>query len=84
LLMVLPWFGWWLYQRRRGYAVEGPHPATLLWLIPAFLLGVGVWLAPLGWALLHTPSAELQAYAHELLFKQTGTRYANAWHHRQP
>nr|WP_194433845.1 glycosyltransferase family 39 protein [Stenotrophomonas maltophilia] len=84
LLMVLPWFGWWLYQRRRGRSVDGPHPATLLWLIPAFLLGVSVWLAPLGWALLHTPSAELQAYAHELLFKQTGTRYANAWHHRQP
>ena len=84
LLMVLPWFGWWLYQRRRGRSVDGPHPATLLWLIPAFLLGVAVWLAPLGWALLHEPSASLQSYAHELLFKQTGTRYANAWHHRQP
>ncbi|CRD54944.1 Glycosyl transferase family 39 (fragment) [Stenotrophomonas indicatrix] len=43
-----------------------------------------MWLAPLGWALLHEPSASLQSYAHELLFKQTGTRYANAWHHRQP
>jgi len=84
LLMVLPWLGWRLYQRRRGQPVDGPHPASLLWLIPAFLLGTAVWLAPLGWALLHEPSASLQSYAHELLFKQTGTRYANAWHHRQP
>ncbi|KAG0751824.1 hypothetical protein G6F24_014003 [Rhizopus arrhizus] len=65
-----------------GLHLAGSHPYDAV--IPAFLLGVGVWLAPLGWALLHAPSAELQAYAHELLFKQTGTRYANAWHHRQP
>ncbi len=84
LLIVLPWLGWRMYQRHLGRAVDGPHPATLLWLLPAFLLGTAVWLAPLGWALLHEPSAALQAYAHELLFKQTGTRYANAWHHRQP
>lgn len=84
LLMVLPWFGGRLYQRRRGQPVDGPHPASLLWLVPAFLLGTAVWLAPLGWALLHEPSASLQSYAHELLFKQTGTRYAHAWHHRQP
>lgn len=86
VLMVLPWLGWRLYARRRGQPqpVDGAHPASLLWLVPAFLLGTAAWLAPLGWALLHEPSASLQSYAHELLFKQTGTRYANAWHHRQP
>ena len=84
LLLVLPWLGWRVYLRRRGQPVPGPHPASLLWLLPAFLLGLAVWLAPLGWALLHTPDDALRAYAHELLFKQTGTRYANAWHHRQP
>ncbi|WMJ70106.1 glycosyltransferase family 39 protein [Stenotrophomonas sp. 24(2023)] len=84
LLMVLPWLGWRFWQRRHGQAHHGPHGATLLWLLPAFVVGTLVWLGPLGWALLHSPSPKLLSYAHELLFKQTGTRYANAWHHVQP
>lgn len=85
LLIVLPWFAWRLQYRRRHYqAAPGPGPATLAWLVPAFLLGAAVWLAPLGWALQHHPDPALQAYAHELLFKQTATRYVHAWHHLQP
>ncbi|KAF1016031.1 MAG: Undecaprenyl phosphate-alpha-4-amino-4-deoxy-L-arabinose arabinosyl transferase [Stenotrophomonas maltophilia] len=84
LLLVLPWLGWRFWQHRHGQATPGPHGATLLWLLPAFVLGTMVWLGPLGWSLLYSPSPKLQAYAHELLFKQTGTRYTNAWHHVQP
>jgi 4-amino-4-deoxy-L-arabinose transferase-like glycosyltransferase len=35
-------------------------------------------------ALLHSADPALHAYARELLFKQTATRYANAWHHVKP
>ncbi|WP_313241771.1 glycosyltransferase family 39 protein [Stenotrophomonas sp.] len=82
LLVLLPWAVW----RWRGRALDRPAvPArTLWWLLPAFLLGTAVWLAPLGIALLSDPDPSLHAYARELLFKQTGTRYANAWHHVQP
>jgi 4-amino-4-deoxy-L-arabinose transferase-like glycosyltransferase len=83
LLVLLPWALWrWQGHPRPGTAL--PRARSLLWLIPAFLLGTAVWLGPLGIALLNDPSPELQGYARELLFKQTGTRYANAWHHVQP
>ncbi len=82
LLVLLPWAVWrW---RSRGLNRPAVAARTLWWLLPAFLLGTAVWLAPLGLALLNDPDPSLQAYARELLFKQTGTRYANAWHHVQP
>ena len=82
LLVLLPWALWrWRVQGDDGHAGRG----RALWLlVPGFLLGAAVWLAPLGLALLHSPDPSLQAYARELLFKQTGTRYANAWHHVKP
>ena len=81
LLAVLPW----LLARWRWPASAHQTAATpLLWLLPALLLGSLVWLGPLLWALWQHPTPELQAYAQELLFKQTGTRYAKAWHHIQP
>ncbi len=49
-----------------------------------FLLGCGVWILPMLHAALVSHDPALQAYAHELLFKQTATRYAHAWGHVQP
>ncbi|MCS4234674.1 glycosyltransferase family 39 protein [Stenotrophomonas sp. BIGb0135] len=83
LLVLLPWALWRWRMRGVDDGRRGRGPA-LWWLLPAFLLGTAVWLAPLGIALLLDPDPTLQAYARELLFKQTGTRYANAWHHVQP
>ena len=82
LLVLLPWALWrWRVRGDDGHAGRG----RALWLlVPGFLLGTAVWLAPLGIALLHSTDPSLQAYARELLFKQTGTRYANAWHHVKP
>src|SRR5690606_37071010 len=53
-------------------------------LAPAFLAGTAVWLGPLAIELLRDPDPGLRAYASELLLRQTGERYANAWHHVQP
>ncbi len=83
LLVLLPWALWRWQVRARSPAYVAPA-RPLIWLLPAFLLGTAVWLGPLGIALATAPSPELQAYARELLFKQTGTRYASAWHHVQP
>jgi 4-amino-4-deoxy-L-arabinose transferase-like glycosyltransferase len=81
LLMLVPWVIW----RWRHPQAAGPGRSWKWWLLlPAFLAGTAVWLAPLGIALLQNPDPALQSYAKELLFKQTGTRYANAWHHHQP
>lgn len=85
LLVLLPWALWrWQVGGHGSAALYPPRALSLLWLLPAFLLGTAVWLGPLGMGLLHDPSPERVAYARELLFKQTGTRYANAWHHVQP
>jgi 4-amino-4-deoxy-L-arabinose transferase-like glycosyltransferase len=82
LLILLPWCAWrWHHRMPRT-----TDDTALRWLLllPAFLAGTAVWLLPLSVALLSNPDPSLHAYAHELLFKQTGTRYAAAWHHHQP
>ena len=83
VLLFLPWL--WM---RRMHPPPRRTPAALASdaavAVFAFLGGVAVWLAPLGIALLRTHDPALQAYAHELLFRQTGTRYLEAWHHVRP
>jgi 4-amino-4-deoxy-L-arabinose transferase-like glycosyltransferase len=81
LLVLLPW-AWVGRGRPRG--PSGRRAGDASTAIAAFAAGAAVWLAPLGIALLRHPDPALQAYAHELLFRQTGTRYLNAWHHVQP
>ena len=83
VLVLLPWLG----LRWRGRIPPDPSGRGAGDALPAvagFVAGAMVWLAPLGIALLRNPDPTLQAYAHELLFRQTGTRYLNAWHHVQP
>ncbi|KAB7764596.1 ArnT family glycosyltransferase [Xanthomonas maliensis] len=83
LLLLLPWMA---LPRRHWSVLPARARAGRSWLLvlPAFVAGTAVWLAPLGIALLHNDDPQLHAYAHELLFKQTGTRYAHAWHHVKP
>jgi 4-amino-4-deoxy-L-arabinose transferase-like glycosyltransferase len=81
LLAIIPW----LAARRWANARPVGGPAVQWLLLPAgFLLGAGVWLVPLSAALVATHSAELEAYAREILLRQTGTRYVASWHHVQP
>ncbi len=55
------------------------------WSVPAaFLLAVGVWLVPMLLAVEWRGDPALEAYRDEILFKQTVTRYAQAWHHVRP
>ncbi|WDM69668.1 ArnT family glycosyltransferase [Xanthomonas cucurbitae] len=83
LLLLLPWMA---LPRRHWCVLPARACAGRSWLLvlPAFVAGTAVWLAPLCIALLRSDDPQLHAYAHELLFKQTGTRYAHAWHHVKP
>jgi len=81
LLVFLPW----LWVRRRSRRPLPAHRgAHALAGVAGFLLGAGVWLAPMLATALASSDPALHAYAREMLFKQTGTRYANAWHHVKP
>lgn len=88
LLVLLPW----AVAQWRLPAIERPPFAARTggeawrWglLALAFAGGAAVWLGPLALALLRDDDPALRAYAAELLFRQTGERYARAWHHVQP
>lgn len=50
----------------------------------AMLLPILAWALPLLWFAAQPGNIELAAYRDDLLFKQTVTRYANAWMHLKP
>ena len=50
----------------------------------AFFAAIALWLVPMLWIATTSGDPEHQAYLQNLLFKQTATRYAEAWHHQQP
>lgn len=52
--------------------------------IGGLLAGIAVWFVPMVLAVAASGSPELAAYRDEILFRQTLTRYANAWHHVEP
>jgi 4-amino-4-deoxy-L-arabinose transferase-like glycosyltransferase len=81
LLVFLPWL--WA-RRTASRALPAPRGVHVLAGVAGFLLGAGTWLVPMLATALSSPDPALQAYAREMLFKQTGTRYANAWHHVKP
>ncbi|MEG3184327.1 ArnT family glycosyltransferase [Novilysobacter erysipheiresistens] len=85
LLMLLPW---WLDRRMDDATVgnDARVPAVRLWpwLPAAFLAGVAVWLLPMLVTVLGSDNPELHRYASEILFRQTGTRYVESWHHVRP
>jgi len=86
LLVVLPWL---LHARlhpdprRHAFARAGDGWRWAA-ALPLFIAGAAVWLLPLAVALWRAHDPALEAYAREILLRQTATRYANAWHHVQP
>lgn len=83
LLVFIPWLAL-RYGHSGGQAVSRQRKNWWLEATLAYVAGTAVWLGPLLGTVAAHPDPELMAYAAELLFKQTGTRYANAWHHVQP
>lgn len=81
-LLVLPLW-WWA---RPPATQASPARWSRTWLPGAggFLLGVGVWLLPMLLVVAGSDDPALHAYARDLLLRQTGTRYLDAWHHLKP
>ncbi|MET0893722.1 MAG: glycosyltransferase family 39 protein [Pseudoxanthomonas sp.] len=85
LLVLLPWaaVSW---RNRQVSRVERPSGNAWRWCVAmlCFIAGAGVWVFPMLLAVYNSHDPAFQAYASEILFKQTGKRYAGAWHHVQP
>jgi 4-amino-4-deoxy-L-arabinose transferase-like glycosyltransferase len=47
-------------------------------------VAIALWLEPMLIAAHAEPTPEHRAYVHDLLFRQTLERYADAWHHQKP
>jgi 4-amino-4-deoxy-L-arabinose transferase-like glycosyltransferase len=83
LLMLLPYAA--MRMRRWELPALGGNNA-LRWSGGgfAFLAAIALWFVPMVATALTSGDPEHRAYLHELLFRQTATRYASAWHHTQP
>ena len=46
------------------------------------LIAIGLWFVPM--MIATSAGGDLLAYRNEILFQQTVTRYADAWHHHEP
>jgi len=82
LLVLLPY----AYARWRKWPLPELQ-ATSLRLSGAaiaFIAAVSLWLVPMLLTVAFSDDPALASYRDEILFQQTVTRYATAWHHQQP
>lgn len=81
LFMLLPLALW----RKDG--VAGAVPVwrwRLLLGLPVMLAVIALWLGPMLWQVHSIGTDTMVAYRNDLLFRQTGERFVNAWHHVKP
>ena len=82
LLVLLPY----AYAQWRKWPLPKLEGTSLQWSgAPlAFLAAIALWFVPMLVAVGTSGDAGLQAYRDEILFQQTVSRYATAWHHHKP
>jgi 4-amino-4-deoxy-L-arabinose transferase-like glycosyltransferase len=79
LLILLPF----ALLSSRGWPASATHRDTRWLAGPLCMLGaIALWFVPM--MLATAAGGELLQYRNEILFHQTVTRYAEAWHHREP
>lgn len=76
---LMRWRGW------TGLPQPAPRGAGR-WMLGAasFLFAIALWFIPMLVTALASGNPEHRAYLDDLLFRQTATRYVNAWHHHEP
>jgi len=79
LLALLPFV---LLARRGWPTPAGKVGGLSLAGLAAMLIAIGLWFVPM--MIATSAGGELLDYRNEILFKQTVTRYADAWHHHEP
>ncbi|MDO8906217.1 glycosyltransferase family 39 protein [Hydrogenophaga sp.] len=75
-----------------GTAPAGPKSRSpgacwnwrLLLGLPVMLAVIALWLGPMLWQVHNGGTEAMVAYRNDLLFRQTGERFVNAWHHVKP
>ena len=83
VLVLLPWLAARWQGRVESFAQPNDGWRWLLGVL-CFIAGTGVWVVPMLVAVFQSSDPALQAYANDILLKQTGKRYADSWHHVQP
>jgi 4-amino-4-deoxy-L-arabinose transferase-like glycosyltransferase len=79
LFVLIPW----VVLAVRGWPATAPYRDARWFAAPVCMLAaIGVWFLPM--MLVTAAGGELLAYRNEILFHQTVTRYAEAWHHHAP
>lgn len=80
-LLFIPW----LAAVRIGWSLP-PEQGGIRWLLApaAFLGAIALWLVPMLLATSGSADPDLLQYRDNILFKQTVTRYADAWGHLRP
>jgi len=85
LLVLIPYFLLRAFRWQGLAVVDSGALGWRWWLAPlAMLVGISLWFVPMIVAVDMSGAPEYQAYRDEILFKQTVSRYAAAWHHVKP
>lgn len=84
LLILVP-FALMRWRKWSGLTIPD-SAATWHWTLgaAAFLGGIAIWFVPMLTVALMDGDPAHRAYLDNILFKQTATRYTNAWHHHEP
>lgn len=81
IFMLMPW----AFLLAAGGRSQLARPSWwLLAGVPCFLIAIALWVVPMSLAVNAAGDPALTAYRNDILFRQTGTRYANAWAHVKP
>ncbi len=84
-LLILAPFALMRWRKWNGLSVR-ERESWWRWTLGAlaFLAGIAIWFVPMLTVALMDGDPAHRAYLDNLLFKQTATRYTNAWHHHEP
>ncbi|MGV6852561.1 MAG: ArnT family glycosyltransferase [bacterium] len=82
VLLAIPWV--FLVQNKSDLVINKLSFINVLIIVGGMLGIILLWLLPMLWRVEQSSDPVMLAYRDNILFKQTGERYANAWHHIKP